>query len=308
MSALRLGLIGFGKIAQDQHLPAIAANDGLKLVAIASRNNTASGVAFFRTHQEMLAAAPEIDAVVMCQPPQARFEAARDALLAGKHVFLEKPPGATLSEVEALIELARERRLTLFASWHSREAAAVKVAQSWLSQRTLRAVRITWKEDVRVWHPNQEWIWQPGGFGVFDPGINALSILTAVMPDAVRLKSAALQVPSNKHAPVAAQLELESTAGVPIAAEFDFLQAGPQSWDIDFVTDEVTARLSHGGNRWHVGDNEQVMTEEQEYPSLYRRFAELVRSAGSDVDLAPMRLVADAFLTGRITATEPFVE
>jgi predicted dehydrogenase len=305
---LRLGLTGFGKIAQDQHLPAIAGLDSLELVAVASRNNSAPGLPSFRTLGEMLASDVEIDAVILCQPPQARFAAARDALLAGKHVFLEKPPGATLSEVELLIDLARDRGLTLFASWHSREAAAVKAARAWCYDRRIESVRITWKEDVHVWHPGQEWIWQAGGFGVFDPGINALSILTAVVPEGIRLTSAALQVPSNKHAPVAAQLELETTSGVPISAEFDFLQTGPQSWDIEFASEDGTARLSHGGNRWHVDGEQQAVAKEQEYPALYRRFAELVRTSSSEFDLAPLRLVADAFLTGSVTSVSPFVE
>ena len=37
-AAIRLGLVGLGKIARDQHLPAIAKVDGIDLVAVASRN------------------------------------------------------------------------------------------------------------------------------------------------------------------------------------------------------------------------------------------------------------------------------
>ena len=51
----------------------------------------------------------------------------------------------------------------------------------WLAGRTIRRVECTWKEDVRVWHPGQAWIWEPG-IGVFDPGINALSVLTRILP------------------------------------------------------------------------------------------------------------------------------
>ena len=47
----------------------------------------------------------------------------------GKHVFLEKPPGATLSEVADLQALADAKGLSLFASWHSRYAPAVEEAQ-----------------------------------------------------------------------------------------------------------------------------------------------------------------------------------
>lgn len=305
---LRLGLVGLGKIARDQHLPAIAANPGLELVAVASRNAAAEGVANYPDLDAMLSGEPDLDAVILCQPPQPRFAAACAALRAGKHVFLEKPPGATLSEVQALIDLARAQGVTLFASWHSREAAGVAAARAALADAALRSVTITWKEDVRVWHPGQAWIWEPGGFGVFDPGINALSILTEILPEPVRLLSAELRVPSNRAAPIAADLAMATLSGTPIAAEFDFLQTGPQTWDIRVESDKGVLVLSHGGNTLVIDGVARPAEKEQEYPRLYSRFADLVRTGQSDVDLAPLRLVADAFLNGRISPTEPFYD
>jgi D-galactose 1-dehydrogenase len=43
-----------------------------------------------------------------------------------------------------------------------------------------------------------------------------------------------------------------------------------------------------------------------EHPALYRQFAQLVRDRTTDVDLAPLQLVADAFLQGRTELVEPF--
>jgi predicted dehydrogenase len=303
---LRLGLVGFGKIARDQHLPAITQTPEVELVAVASPVGRAEGVANHPDVAAMLAAHPEVDAVVLCMPPQPRFAAARAALLAGKHVFLEKPPGATLSEVEALVDLARAQQVTLFAGWHSREAAGVAPAKQWLADAAIGSVTITWKEDVRVWHPGQAWIWEAGGFGVFDPGINALSILTAILPERVRLLSATLEVPDNCAAPIAAGLTLETLSGASIAAEFDFRQTGPQSWDIRVASDKGELLLAHGGNVLAINGVEQTVGPEHEYRRLYRRFAELVRTGRSEVDLAPLRLVADAFLNGRTCPTAPF--
>ena len=240
-SAIKLGLVGFGKIARDQHVPAIAMTEGVELVAVASRNNHLEGLAAYTDIDALLAGEPDLDAVVLCQPPQVRYEAARRALAAGKHVFLEKPPGATLSEVEALMALADQRGVSLFASWHSRYAAAVGQARAWFEGRTLRRADIAWKEDVRHWHPGQTWIFEAGGFGVFDPGINALSILTEVIRDGVLLTEADLETPSNRQAPIAATLAMQSASGAPIAAVFDFRQTGPQTWDIRFETDDGAA-------------------------------------------------------------------
>jgi D-galactose 1-dehydrogenase len=305
---LRLGLVGYGKIAHDQHVPAIAGTDGLELAAVASRNNTAPGLANYRTLDAMLAAEPGLDAIILCQPPQARFESARDALLAGKHVFMEKPPGASVSEVEALIELARRQGVTLFASWHSRYARYVAAARRWVAERPIERVTITWKEDVRHWHPGQEWIWQAGGFGVFDPGINALSILTEILPERVRLIDARLETPSNKQAPIAARLTMAAASGTPISAEFDFRQTGPQSWDIVIEAAGERLCLGHGGNSLSIESPADDHAIDGEYPAMYRHFAQLVRDGASDVDLAPLQLVADAFLRGHIELTEPYEE
>ena len=71
-----------------------------------------------------------------------------------------------------------------------------------------RRARSTWKEDVRQWHPGQTWIWEAGGFGVFDPGINALSILTTLHPGAhLSRRPQRCIVPSNCETPIAAQIE-----------------------------------------------------------------------------------------------------
>ena len=111
-------------------------------------------------------------------------------------------------------------------------------------------MHINWKEDVRVWHPGQSWIFEPGGLGVFDPGINALSILTRILPQPLFVTAAELCFPANREAPIAARVSLADAAELPITAEFDFRQTGPQSWDIVVETDEGRMTLSGGGAAW----------------------------------------------------------
>jgi D-galactose 1-dehydrogenase len=306
MSPLRIAIIGFGKIARDRHVPAIAATEGAVLAAIASPNASLAGVPHVATLEELLRNGPPVDAVALCTPPQVRRDLAAMALAAGKHVMLEKPPGATLSEIGPLLTAAAAARRTLFATWHSRFAPAVEPARQLLAGRRITAVRISWKEDVRVWHPGQTWIWQPGGLGVFDPGINALSILTRILPQPLFVTSADLAFPANRDAPIAASLTLADTAGLPISAEFDFRQTGPQSWDIHFDTDEGPVTLSSGGAKLSAGGEQGVEAAEAEYAGLYRRFVELTATGEADVDLAPFQLVADAFMLGRRRTVEPF--
>src|SRR5215216_5327334 len=96
---IRIGIVGVGKIVRDQHLPALAKNADYRLVATASRNAGVDGVESFQSIEEMFDGT-DLDAVSLCMPPQYRYRAAHTALQAGKHVFLEKPPGATVAEVE----------------------------------------------------------------------------------------------------------------------------------------------------------------------------------------------------------------
>ena len=306
MSAIKLAIVGVGKIVHDQHLPAIVANPDYQLIASASRNNTVDGIPGFKSIEEMLAQMPEIEAVSLCMPPQYRYSAAHAALTAGKHVFLEKPPGATLSEVADLEALAASKGLTLFTSWHSRYAPGVQPAKAFLAEHAPSSMHVIWKEDVRHWHPNQEWIWQAGGLGVFDPGINALSIVTEILPERVFLSGASLEFPDNREAPIAADLHFQSAGALRVHAEFDWRQTGKQSWDILVETAQGQVKLSDGGSRLWINDVEQPLEKEAEYPSLYRVFADLVKAGKSDVDVAPLRHVADAFMLGKRKVVEAF--
>jgi D-galactose 1-dehydrogenase len=308
MAPVKIGLVGIGKIARDQHLPALAASPDFELIAVASRHHRLERVPNYDSISGLLAAHPEIEAISLCTPPQGRYHLIREVLDQGRHVMLEKPPGATIGEIEALADLARAKGLALFSSWHSRYAPAVEPARAWLRDRVIQAVSITWKEDVRVWHPGQDWIWRAGGLGVFDPGINALSIATRILPRPLRVERALLDFPANCQSPIAAQLIMQDSHGLAISADFDFLQTGPQSWDITIVADGGSLLLSRGGAALSIDGDAQDLPAEAEYPSLYRRFAELVRDRAVDADLSPLRLVADAFLCGERRIVADFVE
>lgn len=306
MTAIDLAIVGVGKIARDQHIPAIAGNDDFRLAATVSRSGGVEGVENLPTLDALLSERPDITALSLCMPPQPRFDYAVTAIRAGRHVMLEKPPGASVSEVQALAGMAQEAGVTLFATWHSRCADGVSAAKAWLLGRQVRDVRITWKEDVRHWHPGQEWIWQPGGMGVFDPGINALSIMTEILPGPVHLTGAELSFPANRDAPIAAELEFAGEDGLKGRASLDWRQTGPQTWDIEVETTTGVLRLSEGGAKLDIDGTSQKVSGPGEYPALYTQFADLVHTGRSDVDIAPLVHVADAFMLGRRVEVDPF--
>lgn len=304
MTRTKVALVGIGKIAVDQHVPAINASPDWELAATVSRNGSVAGVESFATIEAMLAARPDIPVVSLALPPVPRFAYAEAALNAGRHVMLEKPPGATLAEIHALQALAGRQGLTLYATWHSRMAMAVAPAKAWLRGKTVTRAHITWREDVRKWHPGQDWVFEPGGMGVFDPGINALSILTEILPAPVHLTGATLTFPENRQTPIAAALTFSGN----VTADFDWRQEGPQTWDIEVETPDGRLALRMGGNVLEL-DGKPVSGKADimgEYPALYARMAELVTARASEVDLAPMVHVADAMTLGRRVATEAF--
>ncbi|PZO68332.1 MAG: D-galactose 1-dehydrogenase [Paracoccus denitrificans] len=301
---MKIALVGIGKIALDQHVPALAASADWELAATVSRHGGVDGVQSFTDIDDMLVARPDIVTVSLCLPPVPRFAVAQAVLRAGRHLMLEKPPGATLAEVHQLQSLAAAQGVSIFASWHSRMATAVAAARDWLAGRQVRSGEIIWREDVRKWHPGQDWIFQAGGMGVFDPGINALSILTEILPVPVHVASAELEFPENRQAPIAARVQMSGA----ITADFDFRQTGPQTWDMVLDTDGGELALRNGGNLLEL-DGRAVTGDDRitgEYPALYAHMADLVRRGASDVDLRPMTLVADAFTIGQRQTTAPF--
>lgn len=305
---LALAIIGAGKIARDQHKPAIVDSDAFALVATVDTGEGFAGFPNFADLAGLLASGIYVEAVAICTPPQVRGVIARDAIAAGMHVLLEKPPAATLTELAALTDLARTAGVTLFAAWHSRFAPMVEDARAWLSERVVIGGHVSWRESVRRWHPGQRWLWAPGGLGVFDPGINALSILTEIWPVPFGVVGAQLAVPENAHTPIAARLMLSSES-MTIPVDFDFREEGEQNWTIVVETQEgQTLRLSEGGAMLAVSGEPARSKTSQEYPGIYARFAALIETRSIDADQAPLRLVADALLIAETKKVEAFVE
>jgi D-galactose 1-dehydrogenase len=303
---ISIAIVGGGKIARDQHIPSLLSNSDFSFdAAVTTARSPLPGVPNFASITEMKKAMPQVTAVALCTPPRGRHALVVESLTAGLDILNEKPPAATVSEAEHFAGLARDANKVLYQTWHSREAAAVEPAKAWLAGKTIRRVDVAWKEDVRVWHPGQEWIWGPG-IGVFDPGINALSVITAILPNPLTLEDAELRFPANKAAPIAVDLSYSDSAGLPVSVAFDFDQTGPQTWDIDIQTDQGALKLSMGASKMSVDGKNVDVGEEPEYARLYRRFAELVKSRRSDADFTPFRHVADAFMLGRRVTVKDF--
>ena len=300
MERLRIAILGFGKIAADQHVPSIEGNPRFELVASSSRSGKGVGQTF-TDWRELIRSVDGLEAVAITTPPEPRYQIARECVLAGLHCLLEKPPTTGLSEINDLARLAETEKVTLYTTWHARHHPSVAVAAKALAGKRIKSLQIRWHEDVNKWHPGQKWIWEPGGFGVFDPGINAFSIATRIFPGSLFVKSADLSVPENAQTPIAAEVSFDSPiADGPLGASLDWRKSEGEDWSVTVTaTDGAEVRLEDGGATLLLNGERQAEEGLGEYPDIYREFVDLIDARGSNVDVAPLRLVADCLLVGR---------
>ena len=120
---IKTAVIGFGLAGRVFHGPFVSAVPGLKLEAIVQRKGDEAAKAYpsariLRSVDEALNDA-SIQLIVVATPNETHFELGKRALLAGKHVVIDKPFAATSAEAAELKELAEKKGLVL-APFHNR--------------------------------------------------------------------------------------------------------------------------------------------------------------------------------------------
>ena len=119
---MRIGLIGCGNIGVNAHIPGVAANDDMEIVAAAdptpARLEAAaeaaglSDVDLYADWRQLLHR-DDIDAVIVATPQKYRPEIVIAAAKAGKHILAEKPLALTPADAQAMIDAARENGVVL---------------------------------------------------------------------------------------------------------------------------------------------------------------------------------------------------
>ena len=144
---LRVGLIGLGGINRVHIEGYRLALDGAEVVAVCDNvertvNERAAelGAAPYLDHQGLLADA-DVDMVDVTLPHSLHYPVARDALLAGKHVLVEKPLAVRSTQCRELIDLALEGGLTLTVAENTRFVAAYEATRRLLGSGVLGRVR-----------------------------------------------------------------------------------------------------------------------------------------------------------------------
>jgi predicted dehydrogenase len=141
---LRLGVIGAGGIAQGVHLPALRClRDLSTVVAVcdvvedrARKAAAAFGIpAVYALYPEMLQR-ETLDAVFVLTEPDRLFRPAIECLAAGKHVFMEKPPGVTTFQTESLLRAARQAGRILQVGFNRRFIPVVQHVVAFMREHT----------------------------------------------------------------------------------------------------------------------------------------------------------------------------
>lgn len=140
MSKIRIGYVGCGFMAQKVHLPNLLATPECELVALAEvrrelgrKVQARLGIPKLYTDHQALLADPDIQAIGVSAAFMVQGEIARDALLAGKEVFMEKPMAVSLAQADAILDAARRSGRRLMVGYMKRYDAGNELVKAQLA-------------------------------------------------------------------------------------------------------------------------------------------------------------------------------
>jgi predicted dehydrogenase len=169
--AIKLGIIGCGRVAEERHLPALQHLPHVRVVAAADIDaHRAERLADqfsiehrFGDYRALLDDA-DIEAVGILTPTQSHAEIGLAALDAGKHVLIEKPLAMNVAECDRLIERAARSPFKVIVGFNLRWHRLVRQARTIIQSGTLgrvKAIRSVYTHDrsgenAPAWHRKRE--------------------------------------------------------------------------------------------------------------------------------------------------------
>lgn len=146
-SDLKVALVGAGNLARWAHLPSLSKMANVSLHAVCSssgaRGNTYArrfGASYFCSDYQQILHDPDIDVVMVLSRNQHHFTQVYEALMAGKHVFVEKPMALTEAECRELYNAVVVSGNQLTVGFNRRFAPFYRELKRSLSGRTGAAV------------------------------------------------------------------------------------------------------------------------------------------------------------------------
>lgn len=192
MKTINVGVIGTGGIAVNQHMPALANQPDVKILAVADVNEEAArsaaerfGVPHVFTDYRQLIEMEEIDAVHVCTPNYLHMAPTIEALEAGKHVMVEKPIARNAEEATKMVEAARRTGKKLMVAQNVRFDASSQCLKRFIDAGDLGEIYF-----ARVWALRRRGVpsWgvftdkeKQGGGPLIDIGVHQLDLALYLM-------------------------------------------------------------------------------------------------------------------------------
>lgn len=192
MKKLRVGLIGVGDISNKyvdnlKRYPEI-----VEIAGCAARNYEKTvrraqelGIGHVYPSVDALLADPAVDIVLNLTVPEAHAQYNLVALRAGKHVYTEKPLAATFAEGKAIMELAREKGLTVCCAPDTFFGSRIQTMRAQIDAGQIG--KVTGGEVSMLchgwecFHPNVAFYYRPGGGPTLDMGPYYLTALVTLL-------------------------------------------------------------------------------------------------------------------------------
>lgn len=173
MKTIRVGIAGFGMSAQIFHAPFLAADARYEIRKFFLRSGEKSQMEYpqaeiVRQFEELLS--DDIDLVVLSVPNPLHYDMAKQALLAGKHVVVEKPITRTAAEAQALCDLAKAQGRILSVYQCRRFDGDFRTVQQVVQSGKIGEIVDYTGHFDRYWWGTSNKAWKTSGA----PGINIL--------------------------------------------------------------------------------------------------------------------------------------
>lgn len=196
---LRIGVVGCGSIslAYMRNAPLFRSVEITACADINAKAAEARAQQFgLRAHAvDDLIAAKDIDLVLNLTVPAAHHDISMQALLAGKHVFTEKPLGVTGAEGRNLVTTATQKGLALGSAPDTFLGAAGRLARRMVASgaigKPVTGTAFMMGRGMEHWHPDPGFYYQPGAGPVMDMGPYYLSMMINLMGPVRRVQAVA---------------------------------------------------------------------------------------------------------------------
>lgn len=187
---LTIGIVGCGKIS-GAYLKTFQRLENVRVVAAADLDPARAArveeeypEVSARTVDELLSD-PQIDLVLNLTVPAAHAEVAQRALRSGKHVYGEKPLAATLADADQVLALAASQGLRVGCAPDTVLGTGIQTARQALDSGVvgapIAATAVMTGPGPEPWHPDPEFLFQPGGGPLLDMGPYYLSALVHLL-------------------------------------------------------------------------------------------------------------------------------